>query len=116
MYKETIESFIQLLKQPQLFSTEQRADLSKLLTPLTTLKDLSNAIAAWCEKYPEIDRLLIPATQEVTMGAGGTNSRELTPKEEEKLKKDLINIINPNVAPITSEVTHESTQPKTQKS
>jgi predicted nucleic acid-binding protein len=95
MYKETIESFIQLLKQqPQLFSTEQRADLSKLLTPLTTLKDLSNAIADWCTKYPEIDRLLTPAIQQVTMGAGGTTSPKPTPEEEKKLKEDLIQIIN----------------------
>jgi len=100
MYKETVVAFTQLLQQhPQLASKSQRDDLLQRLSSLTTLKELSNALVNWCEKYPGIDKLLVPETTEAIRGPGGTTSSEPSPEEEKKLKEELLNVINNNEPP-----------------
>jgi hypothetical protein len=120
IYAETITAFNHLLEnKPELFSTQERADLDKLIMPLADdMAGMSNALATWCESLPEIDDALLE-TQDalfpevrIERGAGGTSHPEITPENERKLREQLINAIRRNnPAPSQeSKPNHDSSQ------
>ena len=104
IYAETITAFNHLLEnKPELFSTQDRADLDKLITPLADdTAGMSNALSTWCESLPKIDEALLESQDalfpevKIERGAGGTPHPEITPEDERKLREQLINVIRRN--------------------
>jgi len=121
IYAETITAFTHLLEnKPELFSTQDRANLDKLITPLADdTVSMSNALSTWCESLPEIDEALLEIQDtlfpevKIERGAGGTPHPEITPEKERKLRENLINAIklNPPASSQESKPNRDSTQP-----
>lgn len=100
MHKKTISKFIGWVKQNPL-STEQSTELKQRVKPLTTAKELSNAIIEWCEKYPLINQSFNLSTIEGEKGAGAIISPPSPPslEEDQRLKEELINVMNTHSSP-----------------
>jgi hypothetical protein len=104
-YAKTITAFTHLLEnKPELFSTQDRADLDKLITPVADdTVGLSNALLTWCESQSKIDDALLetqdalfPDDVETERGAGGSGYPEMTPEKERTLREQLLNLIRRN--------------------
>ncbi|NJO15574.1 MAG: hypothetical protein HC877_07460 [Thioploca sp.] len=59
IYEITVNAFIHLLNErPTLLSPSQQEELTELLIPLSSLEQLSDTLATWCEEDPQLDEAL----------------------------------------------------------
>jgi len=59
IYEITVNAFIHLLNErPTLLSPSQQEELTELLIPLSSLEQLSDTLATWCENDPQLDEAL----------------------------------------------------------
>jgi hypothetical protein len=99
-YEETILDFIYITQtHPELFTTEDRIDLAKLVATLPEdIEEISNEIALWCDTHPHIlDAIFeLPVEELDSLRAAGGRNTPLTGKES----KDAIeNTVRESIPP-----------------
>ncbi|TAG60656.1 MAG: hypothetical protein EAZ28_06310 [Oscillatoriales cyanobacterium] len=99
-YEETILDFIYITQtHPELFTTEDRIDLAKLVATLPEdIEEISNEIALWCDTHPHIlDAIFaLPVEELDSLRAAGGRNTPLTGKEA---KDALENTVRENIPP-----------------
>ena len=93
-HEENIIVFVYLIKkQPNLFKEEKRTNLRQLLQKLPdNVEKISDAIADWCKKYPQIrDAFLnIPTDDLNSIRAANGRATPLTGKETKEIIENLV--------------------------
>jgi len=93
-YEENIWAFNNILNtQPELFLEEDRKDLKQLLSTLPDeVEEISNAIALWCEKHPQVlDAILnIPINDLDSLRAAGGRATPLTGVESKEIIENSV--------------------------
>ena len=93
-YEENIITFIYLLQtQPDLFTSEDYANLKELLSTLPDdVEEISNTIALWCEEHPQIlDAILnIPIDDLDSLRAAEGRATPLTGVESKEMIENSV--------------------------
>ena len=105
-YEETILDFIYVAqKQPELFTTEDRADFAQLVATLPDdLEEISNEIALWCEAHPHILNAIfdLPVEELDSLRAAGGRNTPLTGKEAKDAIENTVRESSPPPQPKSS--------------
>ncbi|NEO29673.1 MAG: hypothetical protein F6K36_04325 [Symploca sp. SIO3C6] len=114
--QQNIEAFIALIKhQPSVFLDENRVDLEQQIDKFPEdVESLSDAISAWCRKYPDIRKALSQKRKSLFGSASGNDrgQKESIPKPQpEDFRTDIKNQIRESFR----ETTKEQKPPKSNK-
>lgn len=105
-YEKNILDFIYIAQnKPELFTTEYRADLAKLVATLPEdVEEISNAIAIWCDTHPYIlDAIFaLPIEELDSVRAAGGRDTPLTGKESKDAIENTVRESSPPPQPKSS--------------